>query len=246
MRAWSDRRRRCPAVSAGRAMGMTRGIFITGTDTGVGKTVVACAILRALTGAGLRAVGMKPVASGIAAGAARNADVDALAAAGNVSVELSLTNPYAFAPAISPHLASRRSATIIDLQRIAAAYRELAARAERIVVEGAGGALAPLDERLDMLDIARGLSVPVLLVVGLRLGCINHALLSAHAIRARGLILAGWVANSVDPAMEARNDNIATLEQRLPARRVATLAWERADAPEWNGSDAVARLFDAR
>jgi dethiobiotin synthetase len=225
---------------------MTRGIFVTGTDTGVGKTVVACAILRVLAASGLRAVGMKPVASGIAVGAARNADVDALAAAGNVSVELSLTNPYAFAPAISPHLASRRSGTIIDLQRIAAAYRELATRAERMVVEGAGGALAPLEDRLDMLDIARELSIPVVLVVGLRLGCINHALLSAHAIRARGLVLAGWVANTIDPQMEARDDNISALERRLPARRVATLAWERANAPEWNGSDAVARLFDAR
>jgi dethiobiotin synthetase len=224
---------------------MTRGIFVTGTDTGVGKTVVACAILRALAASGLRAVGMKPVASGIARGAACNPDVDALAAAGNVSVELALINPYAFAPAISPHLASRRCGTIIDLQRIAAAYRELAARAERIVVEGAGGALAPLDERLDMLDIARELSLPVVLVVGLRLGCINHALLSAHAIRARGLVLAGWVANSVDPEMEARDDNISALERRLPARRVATLAWERAGAPEWNGNDAVARLFGA-
>ena len=233
-------------VSAGRSIGMTRGIFITATDTGVGKTVVACAILRVLTRAGMRAVGMKPVASGIAAGAACNPDVDALAKAGNVSVERSLANPYAFAPAISPHLASRRSGTNIDLQRIAAAYRELAARAERVVVEGAGGALAPLDERLDMLDIARALSIPVLLVVGLRLGCINHALLSAHAIRARGLVLAGWVANSIDPAMEAREDNISTLEKRLPARRVATLAWERANTPEWNGSDAVVRLFAAR
>ncbi len=246
MRARSDRFARFPVLSARRTIHMTRGIFITGTDTGIGKTVVACAILRVLTAAGLRAVGMKPVASGIAPGAACNADVGALAAAGNVSVELSMRNPYAFAPAISPHLASRRAGTIIDLQRIAAAYRELAARADRIVVEGAGGALAPLDERLDMLDIARELSIPIILVVGLRLGCINHALLTAHAIRARGLVLAGWVANSIDPAMEARDDNISTLEQRLPARRVATLAWDRAGDPEWNGNDAVPRLFDAR
>lgn len=227
-------------------MRMTRGVFITGTDTGVGKTVVACAILRVLTAAGLRAVGMKPVASGISPGAAHNADVVALAAAGNVRAAASTRNPYAFAAAISPHLASRRSGTNIDLKRIAAAYRELTTRAERIVVEGAGGALAPLDERLDMLDIARDLSLPVVLVVGLRLGCINHALLTAHAIRARGLVLAGWVANSVDPTMEARDENISTLERRLPARRVATLAWECTDAPEWNGNDAVGDLFGVR
>jgi dethiobiotin synthetase len=225
---------------------MTRGIFITATDTGAGKTVAACAILRALAAAGLRAVGMKPVAAGIAPGAACNADVDALAAAGNVSVDLSLRNPYGFAAAIAPHLAARRAGTVIDLRRIGAAYRELALRAERVVVEGAGGAMAPLDERLDMLDIARELAIPVVLVVGLRLGCINHALLSAHAIRARGLVFAGWVANSVDPEMEAPAENISTLERRLPAPRVATIAWERERIPDWNGSDTVARLFDAR
>jgi dethiobiotin synthetase len=225
---------------------MTRGIFITATDTGAGKTVAACAILRALTAAGLRAVGMKPVAAGMAPGAACNADVDALAAASNVSADPSLRNPYAFAAAIAPHLAARRSGKGIDLRRIGAAYRELALRAERVVVEGAGGAMAPLDERLDMLDIARELAIPVVLVVGLRLGCINHALLSAHAIRARGLVFAGWIANRVDPEMEAPEENISTLERRLPARRVATIAWDREDIPDWNGSDAVARLFDAR
>jgi dethiobiotin synthetase len=225
---------------------MTRGIFITATDTGAGKTLVACAILRALAAAGLRAVGMKPVSAGISAGAACNADVAALAEAGNVSADASLRNPYGFAAAIAPHLAARRSGMVIDLRRIGAAYRELALRAERVVVEGAGGAMAPLDERLDMLDIARELAIPVVLVVGLRLGCINHALLSAHAIRARGLIFAGWVANSVDPGMEGQEENISTLERRLPARRVATIAWESENIPDWNGSDAVSRLFDAR
>ena len=219
---------------------MTCGLFITGTDTGVGKTVVACALLRNWAARGRRAVGMKPVAAGIAEGAACNEDVAALAAAGNVDAPLSLRNPFAFAPAIAPHLAAAEAGVPIDLARICAAYQGLAARADRIAVEGAGGVLVPLDARRDMLDIALALSLPVVLVVALRLGCLNHALLSAHAIHCRGLAFAGWVANLVEPMFARADANVAALEERLPALRIATIAWVKADAPQWGpGASAL-------
>jgi len=213
---------------------MSSGIFVTGTDTGVGKTVAACTLLRAHAARGRRAVGMKPVASGIAAGSGRNEDVAALEAAGNVQVTLALRNPYAFTPAIAPHLAAAQAGVKIELSRIERAYRELARCADRIVVEGAGGAFSPLDDEHDMLDIASTIGLPVLLVVGIRLGCLNHALLSALAIRARGLTLAGWVANAIDPALPCFDENIATLERRLAAPRLATLRWSDAGTPAWN------------
>jgi len=152
---------------------MTRGLFITGTDTGVGKTVVACALLRNWAAQGRRAVGMKPVAAGIAAGAACNEDVAALAAAGNVEAPLRFRNPFAFAPAIAPHLAAAEAGVPIDLARIRTAYEVLAGRADRVAVEGAGGVFVPLDARRDMLDIALALSLPVVLVIALLIGIVS-------------------------------------------------------------------------
>ncbi len=221
---------------------MTRGVFITGTDTGVGKTVFACALLRAYVARGWRAIGMKPIAAGVAPGAECNADVAALAAAGNVDAPLALRNPFAFAPAIAPHLAAAEAGIAIDLERIGEAYERLAARADRIVVEGAGGVYVPLDARRDMLDVARALSLPVVLVVGVRLGCLNHALLSATAIRTRGLTLAGWVANLVEPAMARIDANLAALDERLPAPRIAIVDWGRVDAPEWGPGTAALEI----
>ncbi len=204
---------------------MTRGIFVTGTDTGVGKTVVAAALLRTLAGAGYRAIGMKPVASGLASGETVHADARALFAAGNVTAPTADVNPFAFALPIAPELAARAASATIDLDRIAAAYSRLAAIADAIVVEGAGGALVPLTRSTDMLDIPVRLALPVLLVVGIRLGCLNHALLSALAISARGLRLAGWVANRIDPEMSASDANVAALALRLPAPLCADFAW---------------------
>ena len=215
---------------------MTEGVFITGTDTGVGKTTVACALLRMYAAAGLRAVGMKPVLAG---GGEDNADLLALAAAGNVDAPLSARCPYAFADAIAPHLAARAVGVAIDLHRIQKSYEDLSARADRVVVEGAGGALAPLGERIDMLDIARALALPVLMVVGVRLGCLNHALLTSLAIRARGLELVGWIANSIDPTMVCQDENVAALERRLSAPRIASIRWGHADAPAWNTNEAI-------
>jgi dethiobiotin synthetase len=198
-------------------------LLVTGTDTGVGKTVASVALLRGLAVAGRRAVGMKPVAAGIDAGTAVNADVAALAAAGNVAARLQDRNPYAFARPVAPHLAAARQGARIRLDAIAAAYGRLAACADAVVVEGAGGALVPLNDREDMLDIALALRIPVLLVVGLRLGCLSHARLTALAVRARGLHLAGWIACRIDPAMASAQDNLDWLGRDLPAPLLAVL-----------------------
>ena len=219
---------------------MARGLFVTGTDTGVGKTRVAVAVLRALAASGKRAVGMKPVSAGLAADGSVNPDVAALQAAGNVDAPLPDRNPFAFLPAIAPHLAAADAGATIDLAVIAAAYARLAAKSDVVVVEGAGGALVPLDATHDMLDIAARLRLPVLLVVGMRLGCLNHALLSAAAIRARGLVLAGWVANCIDPRMQALASNVEALSQRLQAPRIALIAW---DAPPFMPPGVLDKLF---
>jgi len=202
-----------------------RGLFIAGTDTGVGKTVIAAALIRGAVDAGARAVGMKPVVSGIAPGESRNADVVALIAAGNVPAPLADVNPYAFDPPVAPHVAARRAGTPIDIETIAAAYGRLASSADLVVVEAAGGVLTPLDDRRDMLDIAARLRLPVVLVVGVRLGCLNHALASALAINARGLALAGWIANRIDPAMPEAQASVATRAARLAAPMLADVAW---------------------
>jgi dethiobiotin synthetase len=218
---------------------MARGVFVTGTDTGVGKTVAAVALLRGLVREGLKGVGMKPVAAGLPAAGGPNEDVVALQAAGNVCVPLADRNPYALADPVAPHLAARREGIVLDLDVIAAAHARLGAAADVVVVEGAGGPLVPLDEHRDMLDIARRLRLPVLLVVGIRLGCLSHARMSALAIGARGLRLAGWVASRVDPAMPLADENVAWLARELPAPCVADL---RADpAPPFDG-DALRTL----
>jgi dethiobiotin synthetase len=203
-----------------------RGIFLAGTDTGVGKTRIAVGLVRLLRAAGVRVAGMKPVAAGIEPGAAANADVDALARADGLALPLRDRNPYAFAAPIAPHLAARDAGVAIELAAIAAAWSRIAQAADTIVVEGAGGVLVPLGPDLDMLDIARRLRLPVLLVVGVRLGCLNHALLSARAISDRGLPLAGWVANRIDPHMARGDDNVAELKARLAAPMWDDVAWQ--------------------
>jgi len=222
---------------------MTRGLFVAGTDTGVGKTVVAAALLRALARDGRRAVGMKPVAAGLAAAGAVHADVAALIAAGNVVASAADVNPYSFAPPIAPHVAAAKAGCVIELDCIADAYARLAAAADAVVVEGAGGVFVPLGRGIDMLDIPRRLGLPVLLVVGLRLGCLNHALLSVHALAARGVRLAGWVANRMDPAMQEADANVAALVERVPAPLVADLAFGERDATGWRFGHAALSIL---
>ncbi len=194
------------------------GIFVTGTDTGIGKSIASASLLHALRSRGLSAVGMKPVASGCLATpeGLRNEDALLLQAASAPTPGYETVNPYALAEPLAPELAARDAGVDIALDVLVDAYRRLAGQADRVVVEGVGGWAAPLSATLDQADLARALGLPVLMVVGLRLGCINHARLTAAAVAASGLELVGWVANEVDPAMQRIDDNVAMLGERLP------------------------------
>ncbi len=204
---------------------MNRGVFVAGSDTGVGKTLVATALLRALAAAGVAAAGMKPVAAGIEPGTTVNADVAALAAADGLVLPCADRNPYAFVSPIAPHLAARDVGVEILIEHIARAFERLGQPDRFVVVEGAGGVAVPLGQRSDMLDIPLRLGLPVLLVVGVRLGCLNHALLSAGVLCSRGLTLAGWVANRLDPHMLRADDNVAALAERLGGAPLVDVAW---------------------
>ncbi|MCQ4164337.1 dethiobiotin synthase [Tahibacter harae] len=210
---------------------MPQGIFITGTDTGVGKTQVSAALLRALVAGGCRAVGMKPVASGceFSPGGWSNEDARALIEASHPQPAYADCNPYALHDAVAPHLAAAAQGVEIELGPIRAGYAALAASADFIVVEGAGGWAVPLSPRLMQADIPRALGLDVVLVVGLRLGCINHALLSAAAIRADGCRLRGWIGNAIDPAQPLQRENIATLRERLDADCLGLLGYNPPD-----------------
>ena len=202
-------------------------LFITGTDTGVGKTLVSAALLHALARYHPRVVGMKPVAAGteLIDGVPANDDVLALRAASNCRVPPELDNPVLLPDPVSPHIAAARAGVRIDIAHLVACHRALAQRADAVVVEGAGGFQVPLSATETGADLAQALGLPVVLVVGLRLGCLNHALLTAESIRARGLTLAGWVANHVDPAMLAQQDNIDFLQQRLQVPLLASIPY---------------------
>lgn len=192
-----------------------RGLFVTGTDTGVGKTRVAVALIHALRAHGLRVAAMKPVSAGSAVGEL-NEDVAALVQAANADVDVRDVNPYAFAEPVAPHIAAKSLGVRIDLEVIAEAYARLAAAADVVVVEGAGGWRVPLNEHEDMADLALRLGLPVVLVVGLRLGCLNHALLTAESIALRRVPWAGWVGNHIEPAMQLAAENLVALHTRLP------------------------------
>ncbi|SFL84326.1 dethiobiotin synthetase [Nitrosomonas nitrosa] len=208
---------------------MPAGYFVTGTDTGVGKTLVSCALLHAFALAGKTAIGMKPIAAGCEAG--KWLDVEQLIAASTVSAAREWINPYALVPPIAPHIAAKQAGVTIDLAVIQQAFYALQKTADRVIVEGAGGFLVPLGDRYDTRDLACALGLPVVLVVGLRLGCLNHALLTAEAIQASGLPLAGWVANQIDPAMASLAENVDTLQQRLAAPLLGVLPFrEQPDA----------------
>ena len=208
-------------------------LFITGTDTGVGKTLFSAALLHALARHHPRVVGMKPVAAGteLIDGVPANDDVLALRAASSVRVPPELDNPVLLPDPVSPHIAAQRAGVGIDIAQLVACQRALEQLADAVVVEGAGGFHVPLSATETGADLAQALDLPVVLVVGLRLGCLNHALLTAEAIRARGLTLAGWVANHIDPAMLAQEDNIEFLQQRLQAPLLASIPYQAAPDP---------------
>jgi dethiobiotin synthetase len=194
--------------------------FLTGTDTGVGKTLIAAALLRVAAAQGLRSVGIKPVAAGCVErdGQAVNEDALLLQSQASVALPYREVNPVALRIAMAPHLAAAAEGVRLEIAPLARHCRSMAARGyDFLLAEGAGGWLVPLNENETMADLAAELGWPVILVVGMRLGCLNHALLSAQSIRAAGLRLAGWVANSPWPAMPALAENIACLVARLDA-----------------------------
>lgn len=197
----------------------TRGVFITGTDTEVGKTVVATAMIRALVQAGHRIAAMKPIAAGAERGTTgrQNSDAVALQAAANVPATYEIVNPYCLELAASPHIAAAKEGASIKLAPIVQAFGHLTRSSDLVIVEGAGGWHAPINETETMADIPATLDLPVVLVVGLRLGCLNHALLTAQAIEARGLTCVGWIGNHLQPSFEHAAENLATLEARLAA-----------------------------
>lgn len=188
--------------------------FITGTDTEIGKTFVTCALLHRLGRQGVRAVGMKPVAAGLDA-EGRNEDVEQILAAAPVAAPRELVNPYAFNAPMAPHAAAAEEGRVIRFAPIHVAFNQLRALADTVIVEGVGGFRVPLGPEGDSADLAQTLGLPVILVVGLRLGCINHALLTVEAIQARGLTLAGWVANAIDPSMRSPEATVAALTDAI-------------------------------
>ena len=202
-----------------------RAMFVTGTDTDSGKTYISAALLRHFAAQSLRVVGMKPVASGATEldGVLHNSDVTQLRQASNVQADMRWINPYCFAPAIAPHIAAQQAGVTIDLQQIKQAYEQLCGMADVVVVEGAGGWLVPLNGQQTIADLAQLLDIPIVLVVRIRLGCINHALLSVADIQRRGLTLLGWVANCMEDEMPVMQENIATLQQLIAAPCLAVV-----------------------
>ena len=195
---------------------MRRGIFVTGTDTGVGKTLASCALVHALRAAGAKPVPMKPIAAG--AEGERNGDtVELMAAAGLDDSWGPAVTPVLLREPMAPHIAAAREGRNLTLDFLQPALSRLQTAGDFLVVEGVGGFKVPLAGRLDTVDLARAVGLPVVLVVGLRLGCLNHALLTAQAIEASGLPFAGWIANHVDPAMAVPDENVAALTRRLRA-----------------------------
>lgn len=221
---------------------MARGFFITGTDTDVGKTTIALGLMAALQQQGLKVAAMKPVAAGCdrTPQGLRNADAVLLRQQASIELPYDVVNPYAFEAAIAPHLAAQQSTIAMDIDSVVQAFQQISAQADVVIVEGAGGWLVPFTEQLTMADVALALDLPVITVVGLRLGCISHALLTAESIQAHGLDPKAWVANTLSADMPFQQENIETLTQRLPGRRLGVVPFKHQAT-----ADSVAAHLDA-
>ncbi len=221
--------------------------FITGTDTGVGKTIITAAMLNALGQLKLKAVGMKPVAAGILLrdGVQWNEDVAMLAEQSTLTLDPKLTTSYLLNEPCAPHVAAQLQDVTISPTVLTTAYQQVAAQAEAVVVEGVGGFRVPLTDDFDTADFSVALGLDVILVVGLRLGCLNHALLTAEAIAARGLRLTGWVANQIDPEMPHQADNVQALQQRLSAPMLGVVPWMPVASPALAADAIDFSLLDA-
>ena len=193
------------------------GFFITGTDTEIGKTFVSALLIKEFAAKGYKTVGMKPVASGahMVDGMLQNEDALALMKASNIEVDYKTVNPYTFEPAVSPHIAAEQAGIDVKCDVIKEQYEKLNKQADVVVVEGVGGWYAPISCHTTVADLAEVLQLPIILVVGLRLGCLNHALLTAQALRQSGLKVAGWIANRVQADFTATDKNISTLKHYL-------------------------------
>jgi dethiobiotin synthetase len=209
---------------------LKRGVFVTGTDTGVGKTVAACALIHALRAAGERVVPMKPVAAGAVQRGGRwvNEDTAALVEAAGLPLDAAeRVTPFLLREPMAPHIAAAREGRRIVLAPVLQAFKAWGEPGDFHVVEGVGGFMVPLDDLVDTADLASALELPVVLVVGMRLGCLNHALLTARAIDSAGLALAGWIANTLDPSMNGLDENVDTLRERLRAPLLGRLRHRR-------------------
>jgi dethiobiotin synthetase len=224
-----------------------KGFFITGTDTEVGKTVIATALVRGFAAQGLRVAVMKPIASGAARTpeGLRNEDALTLIQASNVAAPYDRVNPYCFEPAISPHIAADEAGVRVEIDRIRANFDILRTEADLVIVEGAGGWLAPFGPNARMNDLARALNLPAILVVGVRLGCINHALLTQLAIESQGTRFAGWIANTVDPTLPRRKENLETLARGLGMQPLADVPRQTTDSPPLVLTQAASHLLRA-
>ena len=207
--------------------------FITGTDTGVGKTFVTCALLHNFREQGITAIGMKPIAAGaeMTAEGLRNEDIEALREASGIPLESEDLNCYLLADPVAPHIAAANEGVEIDLDVIRQRFDQLAELADAVLVEGVGGFIVPLGDSIDTADLAADLDLPVILVVGMRLGCLNHALLTQAAILGRGLTIAGWVANQIDPSMAELDANVEALEERIRAPLLGVIEWQKQPDP---------------
>lgn len=213
---------------------MTKGWFVTGTDTEIGKTTFSTLLLDYLVKKDYLVTGFKPVASGASwqNNELVNQDVQELQRHSNANLKLSQINPYCFEPAIAPHIAAMESHTVIHLDHIKRVYEEAAKQVDYVVVEGAGGILVPLHEDLLTLDLCATLSLPVIIVVGMRLGCINHALLTEKVILSSGLTVLGWVANQINPEMPYYQENITTLNRLMTSPMLAEIPYQDSEKKE--------------
>jgi dethiobiotin synthetase len=204
---------------------MSRGIFITGTDTEIGKTLVSCLLINEFASEDYKVIGMKPIASGaeFIDGRLLNEDAMHLMKYSNVTAAYEKINPYCFEPPVAPHIAAQLANQQIELATIKKAYAELAQQADWVIVEGVGGWYVPINAEQTVADIAAGLNIPVVLVVGMRLGCINHAILTANAIRASGSQLVGWIANRVSQDMGVYAEVLQSLEGHLECPLIAEI-----------------------
>lgn len=207
---------------------MKKGFFITGTDTDVGKTVTALSLMQALQYKGYRVGGFKPVSAGCkrTADGLINDDAKLLQQDSSLNLPYSIVNPFAFEPPIAPHIAAEQAGVTINLEQIQSCYTQIASQNDLVIVEGAGGWLVPISDEQTMADVARALDLPVILVIGIRLGCLNHGMLTMHSILSSDLACSGWIANHLAPESTTSKENVRYLQQHFDAPLIAQLPFD--------------------